>query len=135
MPELIRLQTPDFEFSVWANDISARAKVYQATVAERASLTLEYAESDAALRFAPEVELVDIAVIDEQNSSLELDNSHAQTVLATSVTAPEKCSTFTLNTPLFFENTQYQFEWVFLQAVSDAYLVSGYAKVIELLFP
>lgn len=131
MPELIRLQTPDFEFSVWANDISARAKVYQATVAERASLTLEYAERDAALRFAPEIKIVDIAVIDEQNNSFELDNSHTQTVLAASVTAPEKCSTFTLNTPLFFENTQYQFEWVFFHAVSDAYLVHRSQSVSE----
>ena len=41
MPELIRLQTPDFELSVWANDISQRALVYQTTMANRASLTPE----------------------------------------------------------------------------------------------
>ena len=64
MPELIRLQTPDFELSVWANDISQRALVYQTTMANRASLTPETASVDSLptyqLRFAPEIELLDI---------------------------------------------------------------------------
>ena len=148
MPELIRLQTPDFEFSVWANDISARAKVYQATVAKRASYILEHAQSDAEpeleslepsykLRFAPAAELVDIAVIDEQSdnfelvNSLELDNRHAQADFSWSDSIPEKYSTLTLNAPVFFENTQYQFEWVFLGAVSDAHLLHRSQSVNE----
>ncbi|MEX1669897.1 DUF2357 domain-containing protein [Zhongshania guokunii] len=60
------------------------------------------------------MKLVDIAVIDMP------DDSYVQSALATSVTAPEKRSTLPLNAFLFFENTQYQFEWVFFGAVSDA---------------
>ena len=150
MPELIRLQTPDFEFSVWANDISARAKVYQATVAKRANYVLEHAQSDGEpepeleslepsykLRFAPAAELVDIAVIDEQSdnfalvNSLELDNRHAQADFSLSDSTPEKYSTLTLNAPVFFENTQYQFEWVFFGAVSDAHLLHRSQSVNE----
>ena len=148
MPELIRLQTPDFEFSVWANDISARAKVYQATVAKRANYVLEHAQSDGEpeleslepsykLRFAPAAELVDIAVIDEQSdnfalvNSLELDNRHAQADFSLSDSTSEKYSTLTLNAPVFFENTQYQFEWVFFGAVSDAHLLHRSQSVNE----
>ena len=67
MPELIRLQTPDFELSVWANDIHQRTLVYQTTLANRASLTPDNSEPASVdslpiyqLRFAPEVELLDI---------------------------------------------------------------------------
>jgi hypothetical protein len=129
MPELLRLQTPDFEFSIWANDISARAKVYQATVEKRASLTLARvgnAENiSPELRFSPEAKLVDIAVIDGPSGI------YAQAALATSVAGPEKRSMLTLNAPLFFENTQYQFEWVFFGAVSDARLVHRSQGVSE----
>ena len=55
MPELIRLQTPDFEFSVWANDISQRLSVYQNTMAHRASAN--HAQPSYELRFAPAAQL------------------------------------------------------------------------------
>src|SRR5699024_9400907 len=65
MPELIRLQTPDFEFSVWANDISQRVSLYQSTVANRASLTANV-NTDAALKtpfdFPLEIEGTEVAV-------------------------------------------------------------------------
>ena len=119
MPELIRLQTPDFELSVWANDISQRALVYQTTIANRASLTPETASVDSLptyqLRFAPEVELLDIT---SEPTALP-----AQGAQALHVVAPKKCATLMLNTPLFFENTQYQFEWIFFGAVTNARLV------------
>ena len=51
MPELIRLQTPDFELSVWANNISQRLSVYQNTMAHRASAN--HAQPSYELRFAP----------------------------------------------------------------------------------
>lgn len=55
MPELIRLQTPDFEFSVWANDISQRLRVHQNTMAHRASAN--HAQPSYELRFAPAAQL------------------------------------------------------------------------------
>ena len=127
MPELIRLQTPDFELSVWANDISQRALVYQTTMANRASLTPETASVDSLptyqLRFAPEIELLDI-----KSEPTDLPVQGAQ---ALHVVAPEKCTTLTLNTPLFFENTQYQFEWIFFGAVTNARLVHRSQRLSE----
>ncbi|MFC7369025.1 restriction endonuclease-like protein [Vreelandella zhaodongensis] len=141
MPELLRIQTPDFEFSVWTNDISARAKVYQDTVAKRASLTVRHGVEPTpepippkpALRFAPEAKLVDIAIIDDKHHCLELDNSliQAQDVLVSDVVSPEKRATLSLHSPLFFENTLYQFEWVFFGAVSNARLVHRSQSVSE----
>lgn len=143
MPELIRLQTPDFEFSVWANDISQRAKVYHTTVANRASLTLlaNYDKDSSAastnsaerldafasepnylLRFAPKAELVDI------NIATIVSKEHSQTKLSTpddlvsDTGGTEQRAELTLSSPLFFENTQYQFEWVFFGGVTDARL-------------
>ncbi|GAC23438.1 hypothetical protein GMES_1139 [Paraglaciecola mesophila KMM 241] len=123
MPELIRLHTPDFEFLVWANDISQRLSVYQNTMAHRASAN--HAQPSYELRFAPAAEL---------NNTIEppglvaggllksgLDESDlAENDLVTNGLA--KHAELTLNSPLFFENTQYQFEWVFFSEVTNARL-------------
>jgi predicted component of viral defense system (DUF524 family) len=117
VPELIRLQTPEFDFTVWANDISQRNGAYQKTVSSRSGLdvhaTVDSAESDRwgeatpvhCLRFSPEITIQHISALDglvEANASV--------------------VSELALNSPIFFENTQYQFEWVFLREVTDASL-------------
>nr|WP_302981765.1 restriction endonuclease-like protein [Plesiomonas shigelloides] len=118
MPELIRLQTPDFEFSVWANDISQRLSVYQNTVAHRASAN--HVQPSYELRFAPAAELryaiEPQGVVADGLVKKELDESD----LAANGLA--KHAELTLNSPLFFENTQYLFEWVFFSDVSNARL-------------
>lgn len=145
MPELIRLQTPDFEFSIWANNVSQRAKVYQTTVTKRACLTLDDEVSEAGcssalsaptdlmpayqLRFAPEAELVDIVI--EPSGSFEQINYSLQATTTPNVVGPKKIASLTLNIPLFFENIQYQFEWVFFGAVTDARLVHRSQNVNE----
>lgn len=116
MPELIRLQTPDFEFSVWANDISQRTKVYQNTLANRVSLAAnvnvdaKHVQPSYEMRFAPAANLSHI--ID------------SQVLIATSLEESDlaKHAELTLKSPLFFENTQYQFEWIFLSEVSNVRL-------------
>ncbi|HQS01714.1 MAG TPA: hypothetical protein PK693_00870 [Halothiobacillus sp.] len=107
MAELLTLQTPDFELSVWAKDIRARATVYHNTLGRRASGGDAYPEP-VVLRFAPAVQLdyVDL-------------NADA---LGSDAAMPDNRATLTLNAPLFFENTQYQFEWVFFEPVSCARL-------------
>lgn len=132
MPELIRLQTPDFEFSVWASDISQRANVYNTTIAKRANLTSEPFASGVCndayipeLRFSPEADLVNIAMMDDQinvdfDHCFDSGDSHTKITFSANDDASEKRSTLSLNAPLFFENTQYQFEWVFSHSVSDA---------------
>lgn len=136
MPELIRLQTPDFEFAVWANDISQRAKVYQSTVANRASLTANvsadtpldtqctkiavsagtnHAQPSYVLRFAPAVGLSNVT---EPQGLVANDSGESGLIES----GQQKHAELRLNAPLFFENTQYQFEWMFFSEVSNARL-------------
>ncbi|MBE9197169.1 DUF2357 domain-containing protein, partial [Synechocystis sp. LEGE 06083] len=158
MPELIRLQTPDFEFSVWANDVSKRAKVYHTTLANRAdlipnvinsgvdgeaamaSVIANNSELSYLLRFSPAAELVDVNILTstvneqtslEKDSSLGPSNDTIAEGLAASTSGPVMRSEITLNSPLFFENTQYQFEWVFFSEVTDAHLTHRSQRVNE----
>src|SRR5690554_6896763 len=132
MPELIRLQTPDFEFSVWANDISQRLSVYQNTVAHRASAN--HAQPSYELRFAPAAELNN--AIEPQGlvadglvqSGLDENDLADNDLVANGLV---KHAELTLNSPLFFENTQYQFEWVFFSEVTHARLTHRSQSVNE----
>ena len=120
MPELIRLQTPDFEFSVWANDISLRLSVYQNTMAHRASAN--DVQPSYELRFAPELS----NAIEPQG--LVADGLDESGFVANGLA---KHAELTLNSPLFFENTQYQFEWVFFSEVTNARLTHRSQSVNE----
>lgn len=147
MPELIRLQTPDFEFSVWANDISQRAKVYETTVSKRSRLTpRENADSDELgitnnhsnqsylLRFSPAAELVDINILScssNGKSSLERISSFTPEDGVAAAVGSEQCRELTLSSPLFFENTLYQFEWIFWGNVTNARLTHKSQSVNE----
>jgi predicted component of viral defense system (DUF524 family) len=141
MPELVRLQTPDFEFSIWANDISQRAKVYYKTLNSRAvrsangsgnsNCNQEAINSDliqnnptSTLRFSPAIDLVNLNIIQVQGqkySSPQNLNDHTPDSIFGDARG-KKC-VLTLPSPLFFENTQYQFEWVFFGGVTGARLV------------
>jgi hypothetical protein len=132
MPELIRLQTPDFEFSVWANDISQRLSVYQNTMAHRASAN--HAQPSYALRFAPAPELSNAIepqglVADGLDKSGLDESDLAENDLVANGLA--KHAELTLHSPLFFENTQYQFEWVFFSDVTNARLTHRSQSVNE----
>ncbi|SUA59073.1 restriction endonuclease-like protein [Oligella urethralis] len=132
MPELIRLQTPDFEFSVWANDISQRLSVYQNTMAHRASAN--DVQPSYELRFAPAAQLSN--AIEPQGlvadglvqSGLDESDLAENDLVANSLA---KHAELTLNFPLFFENTQYQFEWVFFSEVTHARLTHRSQNVNE----
>lgn len=106
MPELLRLKTPEFEFSIWANDITARADVYRNTITKRGDLSL----LAPVIKFSP-----------AQSVRVEYQFS-AQKALMPQTTDEALITELPLQTPLFFENTQYQFEWVFCKPVENAYL-------------
>lgn len=132
MPELIRLQTPDFEFSVWANDISQRLSVYQNTMAHRASAN--DVQPSYELRFAPAAQLSNAIepqglVADGLDKSALDESDLAENDLVANGLA--KHAELTLNSPLFFENTQYQFEWVFFSEVTHARLTHRSQNVNE----
>lgn len=127
MPDLIRLQTSYFEFSVWANDISQRLSVYKNTLAHRA--IANHAQPSYELRFAPAAELSNAIepqglVADGFEKSLLADSELVANGLA-------KFAEITLNKPLFFENTLYQFEWVFFSEVTNARLTHRSQSVNE----
>ncbi|PSV39648.1 restriction endonuclease-like protein [Photobacterium sp. GB-36] len=125
MPELIRLQTPDFEFSVWANDISQRLSVYQNTMAHRASTN--DVQPSYELRFAPELS----SVIEPQGLVADGIDTSALDDSGLVANGLAKHAELTLNSPLFFENTQYQFEWVFFSEVTNARLTHRSQSVNE----
>ncbi len=132
MPELIRLQTPDFEFSVWANDISQRLSVYQNTMAHRVSAN--DVQPSYELRFAPAAQLSSAIepqglVADGLVQSGSDENDLAENDLVANRLA--KHAELTLNSPLFFENTQYQFEWVFFSEVTNVRLTHRSQSVNE----
>ena len=132
MPELIRLQTPDFEFSVWANDISQRLRVYQNTMAHRASAN--DVQPSYELRFAPAAQLSNaiepqgLVADDLVQSGLDESDLAENDLVANGLA---KHAELTLNSPLFFENTQYQFEWVFFSEVTHARLTHRSQNVNE----
>ncbi|MBD3768283.1 MAG: DUF2357 domain-containing protein, partial [Gammaproteobacteria bacterium] len=132
MPELIRLQTPDFEFSVWANDISQRLSVYQNTMAHRVSAN--HTQPSYELRFAPAAQLSNaiepqgLVADDLVQSGLDESDLAENDLVANGLA---KHAELTLNSPLFFENTQYQFEWVFFSEVTHARLTHRSQNVNE----
>lgn len=119
MPELLRLRTPDFEFSVWTNDIRARSNVYRETMEKRANLLRPPSPE---LRFLPAQrvtsDFVYDATIDLPISDITEENNGIEQTKNTEA----KIESLELKSPLFFENTQYQFEWVFFDKVTEAKL-------------
>ncbi|MCC5878825.1 MAG: restriction endonuclease-like protein [Idiomarina sp.] len=101
MPELLRLRTLQFEFSVWSNDIERRQQVYKRTLEKRApSFSQATFHSRSHVRFSPPVVILDQFVLGQ----IENLEAHPD---------PNKIEELPLNESLFFENTQYQFEWIF----------------------
>src|SRR5690554_3289513 len=100
MPELLQVITEDFELTIWASDISKRQSTYRNTVASWRPTAAQPLLSGIRLSApADEVRILEETVEGDPVSSLQLPS------------------------PLFFENTEYQFEWIFHPSVSAAQLV------------
>lgn len=152
MPELIRLQTPFFEFSVWTSDISQRAKTYQSTLLKRnielsgfldvsdklsrvllsnsGAISLKSSATHK-LRFSPEVELIDVSVTTTAELFNQNSNDTQKDDFSTGISSPVKCDSLALDFPLFFENTNYNFEWIFFHNVSDGFLTHRSQRINE----
>ena len=138
MPELLRIQTSDFELTIWCSDISKRQATYYSTLEKRKACSIA-GRPTYEVRFSPPLALTDIAINeapfipDTDHPNLEADQNLANPY---SVTATDKLK---LDVPLFFENIQYQFEWVFSAdatdeestLVSDAYLTHRSHQINE----
>lgn len=112
MPELLRLKTPVFELSIWTSELSTRLSTYHETLLKRGE-----ASEETMLRFAPALQLDEVWLsvnpFRSSTSLLELNVLSVQAAAQHSLLLPS---------PVFFENTLYQFEWVFFQPIDDAYL-------------
>jgi uncharacterized protein len=95
MPELLKLKTPDWELSIWCSDITKRQQAYQRTMAVRG----QHENVGCELRFSipVKIEVLDSPVVDSYPVP----------------PFPENSQVIILGAPIFFENMQYQFEWVF----------------------
>ncbi|HBO38374.1 MAG TPA: hypothetical protein DD638_06895, partial [Pasteurellaceae bacterium] len=100
MTELLYLDTTDFELSIWCNGIEKRLDAYQKMLSSRDNSF----EREYKLQFS------------EINSdSLQI---FSQTSALTKIKINENLTAL-LDTPIFFENLQYQFEWIFKVPVND----------------
>ena len=101
MPELLRMPTDQFEFSIWTNDISKKQRAYQATLDKHA---YSDAEAKYPLKLSPSQNLLSIS---------QSSNDSSEPVF-------EARSAIEFSEPIFFENTQYQLEWVFDETIDSA---------------
>ena len=84
MPELLRIQTPQFELSIWSSDISKRQETYDHTLASRKQISNQatHTAEPAKIRFSPPIEISAIEFMGQsiddkifnstQNSSVEV---------------------------------------------------------------
>ena len=101
MPEILRLKTSDFELSIWCNNITKPQLVLENTLEKRGSAK---SGLETTISFYPALEII---------TEISAERPEASSVTTTK---------HVLAAPIFFENTSYQFEWVFSNDVSNAQL-------------
>ncbi|MBH0064411.1 DUF2357 domain-containing protein [Psychrobacter sp. SZ93C1] len=101
MPELLRIQTADFELSIWCNDVSKRQATYQATLAKRQAIS-HHSAGQPMIRFSPPLAITEATFMDQP---IEIKGI---------VTHSGLVEALELGDFIFFENIQYHFEWIFL---------------------
>lgn len=102
MPDLLRIQTPDFELSIWCSDVSKRQATYQATLAKRQAISNQSAQQPI-IRFSPPLAILKATFMDKP---MEIKGILAPSGLV---------EVMELDGFIFFENIQYQFELVFIE--------------------
>ena len=112
MPELLRIQTPQFELSIWCSDISKRQETYRHTLASRKHINNQVAHTTepAKIRFSPPVEII---LVEFMSESIAINGHPAHSDLF---------EVLELNNFIFFENINYQFEWLFFDKVEQAHI-------------
>ena len=101
MSALLELTTPDFVLTVWVRDISGRLQTLRTTLERQQAAT---SCAGTVLRFAPPLKNADAQLGEYSQSVANADSLQ-------------------LGQLLFFENTEYQFEWVFKGPIDEASLV------------
>ncbi|PYE39807.1 DUF2357 domain-containing protein [Psychrobacter fozii] len=101
MPDLLRIQTADFELSIWCNDVSKRQATYEATLAKRQAIS-HHSAGQPMIRFSPPLAITEATFMDQP---IEIKGI---------VTHSGLVEALELGDFIFFENIQYHFEWIFL---------------------
>lgn len=110
MSVLLSLTTQDFEFSIWSSDITKRQAVYIQTLIKRRDYQNQGApleQKSFPICFSPALQIQDLEI---EKITIQLDKN-------------EQKAEIKLVPYLFFENVQYQFEWIFFNKVHSAQLV------------
>ncbi len=104
MSELLRIQTPDFELSISCSDISKRQKTFDNTIEKRKENNLTTQDNQSVIRFSPPLDITE-AIFKDESLEKKAVFVFTQSGLVTALELPE---------PIFFENIQYQFKWLFI---------------------
>ena len=113
MQELIRIQCPDFELTVWCADVVGRQKTYRRTLDKRCQSQ------------RPSYPFVTSIPVSELSVSIPSGCTPAKRTAG---------AVLDLSEPLFFENNQYHFEWLFSagrSSVVSAEIVHRSSKVVD----
>lgn len=121
MSELIELVTPDYKLSIWASDISLRREIYQKTLLRRRSPKGSMSSCYLSESGASELNNQDLSYSLRFSPSIRLEEVNSKFV--SNIPTPDVFDVIHLSSPLFFENSQYHFEWIFFGRVSDAKVV------------
>lgn len=109
MQELLRLKTGQFQLTIWCKDVSKRQQTHQATLEKRIAADVHAQPpllEPAMIRFTPPLWASEVVLAGQKRMTAEASIDH-----------------LALDDLLFFENMQYQFEWVFFESVDDARLL------------
>ena len=109
MPELLRVKTKDYVFSIKTVKIEERRRTHLKTITSKGGSIEPYS-----FKFKPAIEFIEAPKIYAEGiCSLLL----AQSTI-------KKCSKIELPNANFFENTDYQFEWIFTADIFNAAVVN-----------
>lgn len=107
MSNLLRLNTSDFELTIWTRDLSRSRRALNKTIDKR---SVDNEQTGLKLN-------KNIIKLEPTDNELRFVYGENTPIIAISPN-----SEFELPTPYFFENTEYHIEWEFFTSIDDAYL-------------
>lgn len=112
MPELLRLETADWYLTVWCADVATKQAKFAKMLRQRAKSTppLEF------LCSLPPTQTISVLCDGNDIEPVSIGNAAFK---------------MHLSSPIFFENTQYQFEWVFKQAIVSSAQLEHRLKTVN----
>ncbi|MFW1747242.1 DUF2357 domain-containing protein [Acinetobacter guillouiae] len=106
MPELVRFRTTIFQLSIWCKDITERQNTFYEMLRKKNGKIFDYK-----IKFFPQLDLIEPTVY----NGIALNEKFEH--------YPISLSHFDLTAPLFFENMQYQIEFIFFdEGVENVWL-------------